>query len=287
VLCQLDDDSLGAADVAEPVAVLVALQLADELSAAGSQAGDDGVDVFDGECYMADARCVRRLVPVAALGRRRVEFRQLKSSVAVRGLQERDLRPDAVEPHDAVHPAALDRGPSLQLESKFDEELGCGREVVNHYADVLHPLDRHVLYGNESRFEPQSQAPEGTRSSTQSSSRPKNAISITRARTPQQRATNHYKMPRRYHAYPPEFQVLNVLSTAGASILAIGYLLPAIYLLWSLKYGKTAGANPWRATGLEWKVQSPPLTDNFLEIPLVSEEAYDYDQIGNRVEVMG
>src|SRR5947209_1280117 len=40
-LCQLDDDSLGAADVAEPVAVLVALQLADELGAAGSQAGDD------------------------------------------------------------------------------------------------------------------------------------------------------------------------------------------------------------------------------------------------------
>ncbi len=94
-------------------------------------------------------------------------------------------------------------------------------------------------------------------------------------------------MPRRYHAYPPEFQVLNVLSTAGASILAIGYLLPAAYFLWSLKYGKIAGANPWRATGLEWKVQSPPLTDNFLEIPLVREEAYDYDRIGDRVEVMG
>jgi cytochrome c oxidase subunit 1 len=94
-------------------------------------------------------------------------------------------------------------------------------------------------------------------------------------------------MPRRYHAYPPEFQVLNVLSTAGASILAIGYLLPAVYFLWSLKYGKIAGANPWRATGLEWKVQSPPLTENFLEIPLVTEEAYDYDKIGDRVEVMG
>jgi cytochrome c oxidase subunit 1 len=94
-------------------------------------------------------------------------------------------------------------------------------------------------------------------------------------------------MPRRYHAYPPEFQVLNVLSTAGASILAIGYLLPGTYFLWSLKYGKIAGANPWRATGLEWKVQSPPLTDNFLEIPLVTEEAYDYDKIGDRVEVMG
>jgi hypothetical protein len=54
---------------------------------------------------------------------------------------------------------------SPQLESKFDEELGCGREVVNHDADVLHPLDRHVLYGNESRFEPQRQAPERKRSS--------------------------------------------------------------------------------------------------------------------------
>ena len=72
-------------------------------------------------------------------------------------------------------------------------------------------------------------------------------------------------MPRRYHAYPPEFQVLNVLSTAGASILAIGYILPAAYFLWSLKYGKIAGANPWRATGLEWKVQSPPLPTIFLK----------------------
>ena len=72
-----------------------------------------------------------------------------------------------------------------------------------------------------------------------------------------------------------------------AFILAIGYLLPAVYFLWSLKYWKIAEANPWRATGLEWKVQSPPLTDNFLEIPLVTEEAYDYDKIGDRVEVMG
>src|SRR6188768_2663559 len=48
-------------------------------------------------------------------------------------------------------------------------------------------------------------------------------------------------MPRRYHAYPEEFQVLNVLSTAGASILAVGYLLPLIYLVWSLRYGAVAG----------------------------------------------
>ena len=93
-------------------------------------------------------------------------------------------------------------------------------------------------------------------------------------------------MPRRYHAYPPEFQVLNVLSTAGASILAVGYLLPAMYLLWSLKYGEIAGPNPWRASGLEWQIQSPPLTDNFPEIPQVSE-AYDYGNIPARIEVAG
>ena len=65
-------------------------------------------------------------------------------------------------------------------------------------------------------------------------------------------------MPRRYWEYPPEFQVLNVLSTAGASILAVGYLLPMIYMAWSLRYGKIAGDNPWGAAGLEWKTQSPP-----------------------------
>jgi cytochrome c oxidase subunit 1 len=94
-------------------------------------------------------------------------------------------------------------------------------------------------------------------------------------------------MPRRYHSYPPEFQVLNVLSTSGATILAIGYLLPALYLIWSLQYGRIAGSNPWRAAGLEWTTQSPPLTENFLEVPTVRVEAYDYDGIGNRVEVAG
>jgi cytochrome c oxidase subunit 1 len=89
-------------------------------------------------------------------------------------------------------------------------------------------------------------------------------------------------MPSRYHEHPPEFQVLNVLSTAGASILAVGYLLPALYLVWSLKYGERAGSNPWQAAGLEWEVQSPPITDNFPEVPLITHEAYDYDRLGNR-----
>jgi cytochrome c oxidase subunit 1 len=84
-------------------------------------------------------------------------------------------------------------------------------------------------------------------------------------------------MPRRYHSYPPEFQVLNVMSTAGASILALGYLLPMIYLVWSLKYGTVAGPNPWPATGLEWKTDSPPPTENFLVTPEVTWEPYDFE----------
>ena len=83
-------------------------------------------------------------------------------------------------------------------------------------------------------------------------------------------------MPRRYHSYPAEFQVLNVMSTAGASILAIGYLLPLVYLLASLRWGKPAGPNPWDATGLEWQTSSPPPKDNFTRIPVVTSRAYDY-----------
>jgi cytochrome c oxidase subunit 1 len=83
-------------------------------------------------------------------------------------------------------------------------------------------------------------------------------------------------MPRRYHAYPPEFQVLNVMSTAGASILGVGYLIPMIYFLWSLKYGALAGPNPWGATGLEWRTPSPPPTENFKQTPIVTEEPYEY-----------
>ena len=83
-------------------------------------------------------------------------------------------------------------------------------------------------------------------------------------------------MPRRYHVYPPEFQVFNVLSSGGAMVLAIGYALPVFYLLWSLKHGAKAGANPWKATGLEWTTQSPPIPENFPATPTVTEGAYAY-----------
>ncbi|MEO7919010.1 MAG: cytochrome c oxidase subunit I [Thermoanaerobaculia bacterium] len=85
-------------------------------------------------------------------------------------------------------------------------------------------------------------------------------------------------MPRRYHTYPPEFQVLNVMSSAGATILAAGYAMPLIYFVWSMRYGPKASANPWGAVGLEWQTSSPPPTENFHTAPIVTE-AYDYEAL--------
>jgi MoCo/4Fe-4S cofactor protein with predicted Tat translocation signal len=85
-------------------------------------------------------------------------------------------------------------------------------------------------------------------------------------------------MPRRYHAYPEQFQVYNVLSTAGATILGIGYLLPLVYLVWSCFYGRRVGTNPWRAWGFEWETASPPPVHNFDTMPVLQEEAYSYHQ---------
>jgi cytochrome c oxidase subunit 1 len=83
-------------------------------------------------------------------------------------------------------------------------------------------------------------------------------------------------MPRRYAAYPPEWQFLHIISTAGATILGVGYLLPLLYLTWAWKHGQPAPPNPWPATGLEWQIPSPPPKHNFEETPVVTHEAYDY-----------
>ncbi|HEY3873918.1 MAG TPA: cbb3-type cytochrome c oxidase subunit I [Candidatus Kapabacteria bacterium] len=93
-------------------------------------------------------------------------------------------------------------------------------------------------------------------------------------------------MPRRYAAYPPEFQVLHVLSTAGATILGLGLAITIVYFIWSLKNGKRAPANPWGASGLEWRIPSPPPTENFLVSPVVTWEAYEITPMES-MEVMG
>ena len=88
-------------------------------------------------------------------------------------------------------------------------------------------------------------------------------------------------MPRRYHEYPPEFQLLNLFSSAGAAVLAVGYFLPLAYLGWSLFFGKTASSNPWQATGLEWQTASPPPQHNFEQEPSVERGPYQYSVRSN------
>ena len=90
-------------------------------------------------------------------------------------------------------------------------------------------------------------------------------------------------MPRRYWSYPPEFQVLNVLSTAGATILGVGYVFPLVYLLYSLRKGAPAGDNPWGAAGLEWETTSPPPTFNFATEPVVGSGPYDFSNVKEAV----
>ena len=91
-------------------------------------------------------------------------------------------------------------------------------------------------------------------------------------------------MPRRYHYYffEPSWEVYNIMSTLGTTILAIGFLMPAFYLTASLLNGKKAPQNPWNAKGLEWeKAASPPVTTNFDEMVVVTEPAYNYPVEGD------
>jgi cytochrome c oxidase subunit 1 len=87
-------------------------------------------------------------------------------------------------------------------------------------------------------------------------------------------------MPRRYHVYPPEFQIWNVLSSAGAAVLAAAYLMPLGYLTWSLLFGERATNNPWDASGLEWRTSSPPPRQNFFGSPRVQGGPYNYHPEG-------
>jgi cytochrome c oxidase subunit 1 len=84
-------------------------------------------------------------------------------------------------------------------------------------------------------------------------------------------------MPRRYATYAemPEFQIYHVISTIGATVMAVGFVLCAIYLFHSIFFGRKAPANPWGGRSLEWQCTSPPPWDNFAEQPTVGD-CYDY-----------
>ena len=141
-----DDDAIGAADVAEPVRVLVLHHFADQFGAVGAQARDDVVDVIDGEHDAADPECVHRNVLGPNSDRvRRVELVQLDSSVAIRSAQDHEGSADILKGDETIYRGAFDGRLALQLHTKLDKERLRSLKVVDHDENVVHPLERHVL----------------------------------------------------------------------------------------------------------------------------------------------
>src|SRR5262249_15300153 len=141
-----NDDALRAADVTEPVHVLILDDFTYELSTMGAQAREDILNVVDGEHDATYAQrvhwCVLRL---SSDRRRRVELVQLKPTVAVRGPHHRNLASNVLEPNDPVHPPHLDGHLALQLHTKFEKECLRGLKVLDHDESVVHSSQRHVL----------------------------------------------------------------------------------------------------------------------------------------------
>ena len=95
-------------------------------------------------------------------------------------------------------------------------------------------------------------------------------------------------VPRRYYELgetafiPPSAHTLNMFITVAALIVGAAQLLFLFNLAWSLRWGKEAGGNPWRATTLEWQTpQTPPVHGNWgKELPVVYRWPYDYSVPG-------
>ncbi len=84
-------------------------------------------------------------------------------------------------------------------------------------------------------------------------------------------------MPRRYYDYVDQFQPLHMVSTVGSWFIAAGFFTMLFYLLHSLKHGARAPKNPWGGRSLEWEAESPPITENFAETPIVTHGPYDFN----------
>ncbi|HEX5772946.1 MAG TPA: cbb3-type cytochrome c oxidase subunit I, partial [Geomobilimonas sp.] len=87
-------------------------------------------------------------------------------------------------------------------------------------------------------------------------------------------------MPRRYYDYLPEFAPLNLASTIGSWILAVGLVILLVNLFRGLRSGEPVGNNPWRGATLEWSIPTPPPTENFAEEPVVTHGPYDFRGAG-------
>ncbi|MER5333726.1 cytochrome c oxidase subunit I [Micromonospora sp. NPDC002717] len=78
-------------------------------------------------------------------------------------------------------------------------------------------------------------------------------------------------MPRRVYTYPGElgWERWNLVSTAGAYLLAVGLLLVLIGVGHAIRRGRPAPADPWGGDSLEWATPSPPQPYNFPVLPRV------------------
>jgi cytochrome c oxidase subunit 1 len=83
-------------------------------------------------------------------------------------------------------------------------------------------------------------------------------------------------MPRRWAEYPPRFQPLHILATVGSWVLAAGSIIMLVNFIRGLYRGEPAPENPWQGRTLEWGTTSPPQTENFEKIPVVTEWPYGY-----------
>ena len=86
-------------------------------------------------------------------------------------------------------------------------------------------------------------------------------------------------MPRRYANYVDEFQALHVLSSIGAVLLLVGFVIHAAVFLFAMKWGEKAPANPWGGLTLEWECESPPIEHNFHKEPILKHGPYDFETV--------
>jgi len=87
-------------------------------------------------------------------------------------------------------------------------------------------------------------------------------------------------MPRRYFDYLPQFHTLHFISTMGAWLMFIALSMVIGNLIYALRKGRKAPANPWGGVTLEWQTTSPPPLLNFEKLPEnIPEDPYDFSQL--------
>jgi cytochrome c oxidase subunit 1 len=86
-------------------------------------------------------------------------------------------------------------------------------------------------------------------------------------------------MPRRVATYAASsgWSDLNLLSTAGAVLLALGTLPFLAAVVIALRQPRTAPDDPWAGNSLEWATSSPPPHHNFDTLPPIRSERPVFD----------